>query len=117
MLPIGDDQTVCVAAYGQHLAGISITDFVVHKGVVSLVFRDGHTYPLLGWESAQHAQRSSGAADGLLDVIEGNYLIETIWQQENGAITLVIGDRPEEGQWQLHLKLDHGKDHDSLGQT
>jgi hypothetical protein len=117
ILPIGDHHAVCVAAYGQHLEGIPITDFFIHDQQVNLVFSNGCTYPLLGWESADHAQNSSGAADGLLDVIEGNYLVETICQQENGAVTLVIGDRPEEGQWQLHLKLDHGKAHDSLGQT
>ena len=113
MLPVGDDQAVCVAAYGQHLAGIPITDFFVHDQQVNLVFSNGCTYPLLGWESADHAQHSDMAADGLLDVVEGNYLVETVWQEENGAVTLVIGDRPEEGQWQLHLKLDH----DHLGQA
>jgi hypothetical protein len=61
---------------------------------------------LLGWESADHAQQSEGAADGLLDVIEGNYLVETVWFEENGDIAVVIGDNPEEGQWKLHLDLD-----------
>jgi hypothetical protein len=105
MLPIGDHQAACVAAYGQHLAGIPITDFVVHEGVVSLVFRDGHTYPLLGWESADHAQQSEGAADGLLDVIEGNYLVETVWYENDDRVLLAIGDSPKEGQWQIHIHL------------
>ena len=80
VLPIGDDQLVCVAAYGQHLVGIPITDFFIHDQQVNLVFSNGCTYPLLDWELAQHTQRSNGAADGLLDVVEGNYLVETIWQ-------------------------------------
>lgn len=105
ILTIGHQQAVCVAAYGQHLAGIPITDFVVHEGLVSLVFQDGHTYPLLGWESADHAQRSSGAADGLLDMIEGNYLVETVWYEDYDQVSLAIGDSPKEGQWQIHIHL------------
>ena len=105
LLTIGDDQLVCVAAYGQHLSGIPITDFVIHEGIVSLVFRDGHTYPLLGWASANHARQSEWAADGLLDVIEGNYLVETVWFEGDDQVSLAIGDSPKEGQWQLHIHL------------
>jgi hypothetical protein len=38
-------------------------------------------------------------------VIEGNYLVETVWFEGDDQVSLAIGDSPKEGQWQIHIHL------------
>ncbi|MEA3351529.1 MAG: hypothetical protein U9Q82_12965 [Chloroflexota bacterium] len=105
MLPIGE-RLVCVVAYDQYLQGKLITDFALDNSMVNLIFDHRHVYPLWGWKSNRHAHQSSGAADGLMSMVIENYLVQTMWSEDDSQITIVIGDQPDEGQWQLCLDLD-----------
>lgn len=82
---------VCVAEYlFEHLDNSPVTD-IISKPVLTLVFQNGHTLPVLCPDCGQSAHVDE---DLLLNVLDGLVLVDSAWDDETQALILDFGLEP-----------------------
>ena len=97
-------ETVCLWERANSVVGREIVDLIVDDGETVLLFDGGGILPMHGWSGNARAAEDDESADGLLDVLEENYLLAA--EPDERSITLHIADHPgglEDSQWMLEL--------------
>ncbi|RMF51240.1 MAG: hypothetical protein D6755_00050 [Anaerolineae bacterium] len=99
MIPAGG-QEICFLEHARTLLGQPLADLIVEGGTTVLLFPDGRTLPLIGWNGNARAQNPE-SADALLDALDGLYLTGVGWNDAQGY--LLLGDETQT-HWRLHLR-------------
>ena len=98
------DEIVCLWERADSLVGGKIIDLIVDNGTTMLLMDSGGILPMHGWSGNARAAEDDESADGLLNVLEENYLLAA--EPDERSITLHIADHPggiEDSQWMLEL--------------